>query len=188
MTARSPRRPDRFTTGALVWHSRLQGGPLPDSISGEEAEQIPLSARLAPSPGAAEAAAAELFHAARGGLPRGERYLAAAAVSRRNGCLFGAALQAGRAAGILRRRREVDLLLEEGVPSPLSGRAGALIEAAAALTATPPAPDRRRIWRLEEERLDSQEVADLILAAAFAHGESLIALALVEAVQPAPEG
>lgn len=126
-----------------------------------------------------------IFYNTAGGLPRGERELAAAAVSRKNGCILCASVHARFAAQYLKRAREVDLVLEEGLPSPLTGRLGAVVAAAGALTSTPPDLGRRQIWALEEEKLDDQEIVDLILSTAFFAWANRLMLSLGEATPPA---
>ncbi len=129
----------------------------------------------------------DIFYNTAGGLPRGERELAATATSRKNGCILCASVHARFAAQYLKRQREVDLVLEEGLPSPLTGRLGAVVTAAGALAATPPALDRRQIWALEEEKLDDQEIVDLILASAFFNWANRLMLSLGEPT-PAARG
>lgn len=126
----------------------------------------------------------DIFYNTKGGLPRGQRELAATAASRLNGCLFCASVHARFAAHHLKQEREVDLLLEEGLPSPLRGRLGAVAGAAADLTATPPRLDQRQIWKLEEEKLDDQEIVDLILSAAFFNWANRLMLSLGEPTPP----
>lgn len=117
------------------------------------------------------------------GLVQGEWSLAAAAAARHIGCAHLTATEAAAAAEGLKRRREVQVLLEEGIPSPLTGRLGAIITAAGALTRSPPVLTRAEIWRLEEEKLDDQEIVDLILAAALASQAAGLTLGLG---RPAP--
>lgn len=118
------------------------------------------------------------------GLPAGERALAAAAVARLLGCPYLAAVEAGHATLALRRPREVRVLIEEGLPSPLTGRLGAVVTAAGALGRSPPLLSGRDIWRLEEERLDDQEIVDLIVTAAVAGWTARLTLGLGQPVAP----
>lgn len=112
------------------------------------------------------------------GLTRGERALAAAATARVLGCRYLAAVEARQAADALKRRREVQVLLEEGLPSPLTGRAGAVITAAGGLARSPAILAQQDIRRLEDEKLDDQEIVDLILTTAVASWSARITLGL----------
>lgn len=187
---RAKSRPLRFSLAPLDWQrfetcaSQDGDGPAPQSDAPFLQAHLSADADLR---GHLTASADELLHLTRGGLLRGERALAAAAVSRHIGCLLGAGFHGRRAVEGLRRRREVDLLLEEGVPTPLTGRLGAVIEASADLTRSPVRPDKRKIWRLEEEKLDDQEIVDLILVSGFALWSSLLTLALGRAFLPEQE-
>lgn len=121
------------------------------------------------------------------GLPEGERALVATSVARRLGNLFAGSHHATLARQQLRRNREIDLILEEGFPSPLTGRLGAIASSVSALSATPPALAPRDIWRLYEERLDDQDVVDLILIAALQNGVQRGEMSLGRAVGTAGE-
>lgn len=127
----------------------------------------------------------DIFYNTKGGLPRAEREVAAAAVSRKNGCIFCAFVHARFAIHHLKRDREVTALLEEGIPSPLTGRLGAVVEASAALTNTPPTFSRETVANLAAQKLDDQEVVDLILAAAFFNWANRLMLSLGEPTPPA---
>lgn len=126
-----------------------------------------------------------LDRAGRTGLSRGERAMATAAAARLIGCPTTTADAARVAADSLRRHRDVQVMLEEGIPSPLTGRLGAIVSAAGALTRSPPHLPAREIWRLEEAVLDEEEIVDLILAAAFASWTTRLTLGLL--ADPSPE-
>ena len=169
------RRPTAFDRAPVGWLPWLEPGC---------GAGIPASDRLFSRAGNAHAAATALAQAVqdsgRAGLAPGERALAAAAVARRLGCFAQTAEQAQAAVQGLKRPREVRVLLEEGLPSPLTGRLGAIVSAAGALSAVPPGLTRREIWRLEEERLDDLEIVDLILAAALMNWTVRLTLGLGE--------
>lgn len=122
----------------------------------------------------------DIFYNTKGGLPRAERELAAAAVSRLNGCIFCASVHARFAIHHLKSADEVNVLLEEGIPSPLRGRSGAVVTAAAALTQTPPAFTTANASTLLDAGFDVQEQADLVLSAAFFNWANRLMLSIGE--------
>lgn len=126
----------------------------------------------------------DIFYNPKGGLPRAERELAAAATSRINGCIFCASVHARFAIQHYKHDREVMVLLEEGVPSPLTGRAGAVVEGAARLTRTPSAFDAGAVRHLAVAGLQEDEVVDLILSAAFFNWANRLMLSLGEPTPP----
>lgn len=102
----------------------------------------------------------------RTGLSRGERAFAAAAVALRRGNHADAMRQGREAARLLRDTRSVDLLLEEGFPSPLTRRLGALAGAAAGLAAVPPRISAQDLSRLSIAGILPEEMLDLVLTCA----------------------
>lgn len=122
----------------------------------------------------------DIFYNTKGGLPRAERELAAAAVSRLNGCIFCASVHARFAIHHLKRADEVTVLLEEGLPSPLRGRTGAVVAAAAALSQTPPAFSAANSASLLDSGFDVQEQVDLVLSAAFFNWANRLMLSIGE--------
>ena len=122
----------------------------------------------------------DIFYNTKGGLPRAERELAAAAVSRFNGCIFCASVHARFAIHHLKRADEVNVLLEEGIPSPLRGRNGAVVASAAALSQTPPAFQAAEAAALLEAGFDVQEQVDLVLSAAFFNWANRLMLSIGE--------
>ncbi len=125
----------------------------------------------------------EIFSAP-GGLPRAERELAAAAVSRVNGCVFCASVHARFAAHYSKRSDAVDALLAQGIDADLGERWDAIVAAAAALTATPVAFDASHVARLREVGLDDQEISDVLHAAAFFNWANRLMLSLGEPEVP----
>ncbi|RWR27872.1 hypothetical protein D2T31_15220 [Sinirhodobacter populi] len=102
------------------------------------------------------------------GLSRGEKALAALAVSVQTGCAADSRHFAQEAARLTKDRRTVDLVLEEGFPSPITGRRGTIVTTAARL-ATPFQNLRDAdLQRLHLDRFDPEETLDLLLASAFA--------------------
>ncbi|MEV0581851.1 alkylhydroperoxidase domain protein [Nonomuraea sp. NPDC050310] len=119
----------------------------------------------------------DVFYNADGGLPRAERELAATAVSRVNGCVFCASVHSRFATHHSKRHDDVQRLLDEGVEGPQEPRWRAIIDAAAALTATPPSFDPAP---LREAGLDDLAIADLVHAAAFFNWANRLMLSLGE--------
>ncbi|MEO5614359.1 MAG: alkylhydroperoxidase domain protein [Cypionkella sp.] len=124
----------------------------------------------------------DIFYNTKGGLPRAERELAAA-VSRLNGCIFCASVHARFAIHHLKRADEVTVLLDEGIPSPLRGRNGAVVSAAAALSQTPPGFSAANAASLLDTGFDVQEQVDMLLSAAFFNWANRLMLSIGE---PAP--
>jgi alkylhydroperoxidase domain protein len=122
----------------------------------------------------------DIFYNPNGGLPRAERELVAATVSRVNGCIFCASVHARFAIHYFKRDREVTALLEEGAPSSLTGRAGAVVSAAARLAQTPVAFDAEAVLALSQTGLLEDEIVDLILASSFFNWANRLMLSLGE--------
>src|SRR5689334_3260460 len=79
----------------------------------------------------------DIFYNPDAGLPRAERELAAAAVSRFNGCIYCASVHARFAATYSKRVEDVQRLLDEGVTADLGERWNAIVAASVALSSTP---------------------------------------------------
>lgn len=126
----------------------------------------------------------DIFYNAAEGLPRAERELAAAAASRVNGCVFCASVHARFAAHHSKAPETVDLLLAEGVTADLGERWNAVVEAAAALTATPPAFGPEHVARLRAAGLDELEIADVVHGAAFFNWANRLMLSIGRPVAP----
>lgn len=122
----------------------------------------------------------DIFDNTKGGLPRAERELAAAAVSRLNGCIFCAWVHARFAIHPLKRADDVNVLLEEGLPSPRRGRNGAVVAPAAALSQTPPGFSAANAVSLLDSGFDVQEQLDLVLSAAFFNWANRLMLSIGE--------
>lgn len=182
-------RPWAFTRANLGWVPWLEPSDA-DELTDRQVEALvqpqrtgsPYFRLLADDPDILEArtrADLEIFHA-KGGLPRAERELAAAAVSRHNGCVFCASVHARFAAHYSKREADVDLLLADGVDAPLGERWNAIVAASVALTDTPVAFGPEHVDRLREAGLDDAEVADVIHAAAFFNWANRLMLSLGE--------
>lgn len=120
----------------------------------------------------------DIFYNADGGLPRGERELAATAVSRVNGCIFCASVHARFASRHSRRGTDMDRLLAEGLSVRLDPRWDAVAAAAARLTRTPLAFGPDDIAPLREAGLAEDEILDLIFASAFFNWANRLMLSL----------
>lgn len=123
----------------------------------------------------------DIFYNADGGAPRAERELAAAAVSRFNGCIYCASVHARFAATYAKREADVDRLLAEGVAADLGERWNAVVAAAVALTSIPIAFGPDHVARLRQAGLDDLAIADIIQAAAFFNWANRLMLSLGEA-------
>ena len=186
-------RPWAFTAKQLDWVPWLEPSAAED-LSERQIEALvqpqransPYFRLLADDPDILQArtrADLEIFSAP-GGLPRAERELAAAAVSRVNGCVFCASVHARFAAHYSQRPDAVDALLERGVEADLGERWDAIVAAAAALTATSVAFDASHVARLRAAGLDVQEVSDVLHAAAFFNWANRLMLSLGEPEVP----
>lgn len=126
-----------------------------------------------PAPVVAESRIARLFGLRRGimrrrkGLDEGERALIATMVAREAHHPVAAAAYARQAASALGDDFAIMLLLEEGRAAPLTGRIGALADAAGALAQNPPHFGADEARRLKAQRLDADELADLFVTVAL---------------------
>lgn len=126
----------------------------------------------------------DIFYNANGGLPRAERELAAAAVSRHNGCIFCASVHARFAAHYAKRPDDVDLLLKEGVEAPLPDNWSPIAQSAAALSATPLELSEAQLTDLVNAGYDEAKVLDLIYASSFFNWANRLMLSLGEPTPP----
>jgi alkylhydroperoxidase domain protein len=127
----------------------------------------------------------DIFYNPAGGLPRGERELAATATSRFNGCIYCASVHARHSATYSRRADDVQRLLDEGVTADLGERWNAIVAACVALSATPIAFTPEHVERLRRAGLDDLAITDVIHAAAFFNWANRLMLSLGEPAQPA---
>lgn len=126
----------------------------------------------------------DIFYNPGAGLPRAERELAAAAVSRDNGCIFCASVHARFATTYSMRRGDVQRLLDEGVTVDIDARWNAIIAAAVALSQTPSAFDERHVEALRQTGLDDLAISDLVHSAAFFNWANRLMLSLGEPTPP----
>lgn len=122
----------------------------------------------------------DIFYNTKDGLPRAERELAAAAVSRSNGCIYCASVHSRFATTFSKRHDEVQRLLDEGVGADIDPLWNAIIAASVALTATPIAFGPQHVAKLRGLGLDDLAIADLIHSAAFFNWANRLMLSLGE--------
>ncbi|WP_295048278.1 hypothetical protein [uncultured Paracoccus sp.] len=103
----------------------------------------------------------------RRGLDEGERALVAALVAREAHHHAIAQAYARQAMAALGDDFATALVLEEGLAAPLTGRIGALADAAGALAQTPPRLGPVQMRRLKAQRLDADDLADLVVTVAL---------------------
>ena len=127
----------------------------------------------------------DIFYNTDGGAPRADRELAAAAVSRFNGCIYCASVHARFAATYAKREADVDRLLAEGVGADLGERWNAVVAASVALTAIPMTFGPEHVARLRAAGMDDLAIADVIQGAAFFNWANRLMLSLGE---PATQG
>ncbi|MCZ8035969.1 MAG: alkylhydroperoxidase domain protein [Novosphingobium sp.] len=122
----------------------------------------------------------DIFYNTRDGLPRADRELAAAAVSRSNGCIYCASVHARFATTFSKRHDDVQRLLDEGTGTDIDPLWNAIIDASVALTATPIAFGADHVAKLRELGLGDLAIADLIHSAAFFNWANRLMLSLGE--------
>ena len=182
--------PAEFTRAQLDWLPWLE--PLAaDALTEREVASLVDAARvkspyfrlLVRDPAALEARTRtdkDIFYNPDAGLPRAERELTAAATSRFNGCVYCASVHARFAATYSKREADVDRLLDAGVTADLGERWNAIVAAAVALTATPPAFAPEHVLRLRRAGLDDLAISDVVHAAAFFNWANRLMLSLGE--------
>lgn len=186
-------RPNAFTQETLGWEPWLEPKPI-EALT--EADREALKGRRVDNPyfrllvrdpvvlGARTRADIDIFTNEDGGLPRPERELSAAAASRTNGCIYCASVHSRAATELSGRREDVQRLLDEGIDSEQDERWTAVIEAAAALTATPSHFGSAHIAALRTAGLDDQAIVDAIQSAAFFNWANRLMLSLGEPTPP----
>lgn len=122
----------------------------------------------------------DIFGNEQGGTPRWERELAATATSRVNGCVFCASVHARAASRLSGRVDDVQRLLDEGVDARIDARWDAIVDASAALTATPPAFGAEHVGRLRAAGIDDAGIVDQLSGAAFFNWANRLMLSLGE--------
>ncbi|MBN9170827.1 MAG: alkylhydroperoxidase domain protein [Microbacterium sp.] len=189
-------RPNEFTQAELGWVPWLEPKAVEDLTDEDYAGLVeraragsPYFRLLVRDPvvlGARTRADNDIFYNTDAGLGRAERELSAAATSRTNGCLFCASVHS-RFASLQApsRRDDVQRLLDEGIDGEQDDRWTAVIEAAAALTATPSHFGPAHVAALRDAGLDDQAIVDVVQSAAFFNWANRLMLSLGEATPPA---
>ena len=182
--------PNRFTQSELDWNAWIE--PVPEEALTERQKQGLVDIARAKSPyfrllahdpdilRARTLADKDIFYNTKAGLPRAERELAAAAVSRSNGCIYCASVHARFASHFSKREADVQKLLDEGVGADLGERWNAVVAASVALTETPLALEGAHIDRLRNAGLDDYAIADALQGAAFFNWANRLMLSLGE--------
>lgn len=180
--------PDAFTQRELDWLPWLE--PLPQEELTERhwaglvdasRSKSPYFMLLARDPdilGARTKTDKDIFYNTKGGLPRAERELAAAAASRFNGCIYCASVHARFATHQSKRGDDIDRLLAEGAGADLGELWNAVVAASVALSETPVAFGTEHIARLRAAGLDDLQIADVIHSAAFFNWANRLMLSL----------
>jgi uncharacterized peroxidase-related enzyme len=182
----------RFTLDGLDWQPWLA----PADPAAAQAAQQALLAELSPlarrspfeltmlhTPSLRQPQAAMLAQASRAGngLSWAERALVAVAVSRMDGCTYGASTL-GRIVSRLTRDAEViGKLFAQGVNLPLPPRQRALVDLGVDLAAAQPLLQPGRVQALRAAGCSDLEILDAVHAAATAAGDDRLALTLGEA-------
>lgn len=187
--------PNAFTQDELGWVPWLDPKPVDELTDQDYAALVERSRAASPyfrllvrDPvvlGARTRADNDIFYNTDAGLARAERELSAAATSRTNGCLYCASVHS-RFASIQApaRHGDVQRLLDDGIDGEQDDRWTAIIEAAAALTATPAHFGRAHVDALRAVGLDDQGIVDVIQSAAFFNWANRLMLSLGEPTAP----
>lgn len=124
-----------------------------------------------------------------GGLPRAERELAATVVSKVNGCIYCASVHARKAAQLSKEQAAVQRLLDVAPGVSLSAgqdaRWAAIIDFAAALSATPARANQSQLQALRDHGLDTLALLDVVQSTAFFAWANRLMLTLGEPFLPA---
>jgi alkylhydroperoxidase domain protein len=187
--------PNAFTQAELGWEPWLEPKPVEELTEADYEALVERSRASSPyfrllvrDPvvlGARTRADNDIFYNEDAGLPRAERELSAAATSRTNGCIFCASVHS-RFASLQapKRREDVQRLLDEGIDSEQDERWTAVIEAAAALTATPSHFGQAHITALRAAGFDDQAIVDVVQSAAFFNWANRLMLSLGQPTPP----
>ena len=187
--------PNAFTQAELGWEAWLE--PLPveelterhwEGLVDKGRANSPYFRLLVRDPdilGARTRTDNDIFYNEKGGLPRAQRELSAAAASRTNGCIFCASVHSRFASHHSKRPEDVQRLLDAGTSAPQDDpQWRAVIDASVALTQTPVAFDASNVRALRDAGLDSLSIVDAIHGAAFFNWANRLMLSLGEPTPP----
>lgn len=124
----------------------------------------------------------DIFYNTDGGLPRGERELAALAASRVNGCIYCASVHSRFAARFTKMPDDVQRLLDGGPEAEQGPRWRAIIDVAHAVTRTPSQLTAAHLEDLASLGMDGLAISDVIHGAAFFNWANRLMLSLGEPV------
>jgi len=120
-----------------------------------------------------------------GGLPRAERELSTAVVSRINGCVFCASVHAQRFEQLAKRNDTIKQVFENPHSAGTTDRERAIVQFSIELTDHPNAVSERSIQQLKDVGLTDTEILDLIHSVAIFAWANRLMLNLGEPVFPA---
>ncbi|PXW45639.1 CMD domain protein/alkylhydroperoxidase domain protein [Erwinia sp. AG740] len=193
--------PNAFTQGELGWEPWLPAKPLAEFTPDEQAilarfghtdsDYFRLLGRNLPGLEQRTLTDKGIFYTS-GGLPRQDRELAAAAVSKVNGCIYCASVHARKASQLSKQHDAVQRLLDvppgEDLAAGQHPRWQAIITFAARLSTTPSQANAQDLARLREQGLDTLEILDLIQSTAFFAWANRLMLTLGEPFWPGNRG
>ncbi|MET0297354.1 MAG: peroxidase-related enzyme [Microbacterium sp.] len=183
----------RFTTAERAWHAWIEPvGPetgTPAQIAAYETSVWPDSPyfRLLawhPDGLATRTALDRAIFLGRPGIPRGERELAATVASRLNGCELCTSVHSRFTVTFTKQEDAVQRLLEEGVEAEVDPRWRAIVDAAAALTASPPRFGAHHVRALVAQGFTRADIQDIVESTAFFAWANRLMLAFGEPSAP----
>lgn len=121
-----------------------------------------------------------------GGLPRAERELASAVVSRVNGCVYCASVHAQRFEQLTKRNDVIAQVFAEPQGAGTTARERAIVQAAIDLTRSPAGFGPAQVRPLHAAGLSAPEIVDLVHAIAIFAWANRLMLNLGEPVFPEP--
>ncbi len=120
-----------------------------------------------------------------GGMPRAERELSTAVVSRINGCVFCASVHAQRFEQLAKRNDTIKQVFDDPQTAGTTDRERAIVQFSIELTESPDAVSARSIQGLKDAGLSDAEILDLIHSVAIFAWANRLMLNLGEPVFPA---
>ncbi len=121
-----------------------------------------------------------------GGMPRAERELSTAVVSRINGCVYCASVHAQRFEQLAKRNDTIKQVFEDPRTAGTTDREKAIVQFSIELTERPDGVSADSIQRLKDAGLTEAEILDLIHSVAIFAWANRLMLNLGEPVFPNP--